>query len=67
MKSIVTALAIAASAAAGVTGASAIPPAVSVPAEAPPAAAGSVFADLAALGYDPDRFRPDHPGRFPYR
>lgn len=66
MKSTLAALTITASAA-GVAGASTIPPAASVPAEAPPAAAASVFADLAALGYDPGRFRPDYPGRFPYR
>jgi hypothetical protein len=28
---------------------------------------GSVFGDLAALGYDLGRFRPDHAGRYPYR
>lgn len=30
-------------------------------------AIGSVFADLAAFGYDLGRFRPDYTGRFPYR
>lgn len=33
----------------------------------PPPPAGSVFADLAALGYDLGKFRPDYAGRFPYR
>ena len=28
---------------------------------------GSLFADLAALGYDLGKFRPDYEGRFPYR
>jgi hypothetical protein len=34
--------------------------------EAPPSG-GSVFADLAAFGYDLGKFRPDYDGRFPYR
>ena len=36
------------------------PPAVASP-------AGSVFAELADLGYDLGKFRPDYAGRFPYR
>lgn len=39
---------------------------VGTPAAESPSA-GSVFADLAALGYDLDKFRPDYAGRFPYR
>jgi hypothetical protein len=32
-----------------------------------PPAAGSVFTELADLGYDLGKFRPDYAGRFPYR
>jgi hypothetical protein len=40
-------------------------PGMDMAAEAP--AAGSTFADLAAMGYDLGKFRPDYDGRFPYR
>ena len=40
-------------------------PAVTMPGEPP--AVGAVFADLAALGYDLGKFKPDYTGRFPYR
>lgn len=61
MKTILAAGTIAAVAAIAAT-----PPVISAPAETPPAA-GSVFADLAALGYDLGKFRPGHQGRYPYR
>jgi hypothetical protein len=38
----------------------------SAPSVAPPAE-GSVFDELAALGYDLEKFRPPYLGRFPYR
>lgn len=38
----------------------------STPVASPPAV-GSVFEDLAAFGYDLDKFRPPSTGRFPYR
>jgi hypothetical protein len=53
-------MAIAAAFAAGSAAASTTPLATSP-------APGSVFADLAAFGYDLGKFRPDYAGRFPYR
>jgi hypothetical protein len=38
----------------------------SAPVETPPAV-DSVFEELAAFGYDLDKFRPPYSGRFPYR
>ncbi len=63
MKTILAAT-IAAVLAAGSAAASTTPPAVASP-EA--RLAGSVFAELADLGYDLGKFRPDYAGRFPYR
>jgi hypothetical protein len=65
MKTILTAAVVAAFAA-GSADAATTPPAVAAPLATPPAAS-SVFVDLAVLGYDPGRFRPDYTGRFPYR
>lgn len=64
MNGILAALAIAATIDAGTAAASTR---VVAPAAATPPPAGSVFADLSALGYDLGKFRPDYPGRLPYR
>ena len=60
----VTIAAVAAVLAAGSAAASTTPPAVASHEALP---AGSVFAELADLGYDLSKFRPDYAGRFPYR
>ena len=65
MKTIFAAAAVAALTA-GSAAAATAPSALPDPTETP-AAAGSVFADLAAFGYDLGKFRPDYGGRFPYR
>ena len=66
MKTIIRAAAIAAAFAADPAGATTTTSAIAPPMVAAPAA-GSVFADLAAFGYDLGKFRPDYSGRFPYR
>ncbi len=66
MKTMLAAAGIAATLAAGAAAASTTPSARAAPADTPPAV-GSVFADLAAFGYDLGKFRPDYAGRFPYR
>jgi hypothetical protein len=66
MKTILAAAAVAATFAAGSAAAATAPSALPAPMETPPAP-GSVFADLAAFGYDLGKFRPDYGGRFPYR
>ena len=66
MKTILAAAAVAASVTAGPAAAATTPSALPTPMETVPAV-GSVFADLAAFGYDLGKFRPDYGGRFPYR
>jgi len=70
MKTILAVATIAAVLAAGAAAASPAPPAppaAAFPIAGAPPAAGSVFAELADLGYDLGKFRPDYAGRFPYR
>jgi hypothetical protein len=66
MKTILAVAAVATAFAAGSAAAATTPSALPAPVETPPAV-GSVFADLAAFGYDLGKFRPDYGGRFPYR
>ena len=67
MKTILAAATVAAALAAGAAAASPAAPAVASPEAAAPVVIDSVFAELAGLGYDLGKFKPDYVGRFPYR